>query len=62
MPEVAFLVKVDGLVVYHNGDYMMDYRADFPYLQQHAKRVDLAFVLGVSDETEQVRSPEPGLV
>ena len=53
VPEVAFLVKVDGLVIYHNGDYRMDYRADFPYLQQHAKRVDLVFVLGVSGETEQ---------
>jgi L-ascorbate metabolism protein UlaG (beta-lactamase superfamily) len=50
VPEVAFLVKVDGLVVYHNGDYHMDYQADFPYLQRHASRVDLAFVPGVSDE------------
>ena len=53
VPEVAFLVKVDGLVIYHNGDYRMDYRVDFPYLQRHAARIDLAFVLGVSDETEQ---------
>jgi L-ascorbate metabolism protein UlaG (beta-lactamase superfamily) len=53
VPEVAFLVKVDGLVIYHNGDYRMDYRADFPHLQQHAKRVDLVFVLGVSDPTDQ---------
>jgi L-ascorbate metabolism protein UlaG (beta-lactamase superfamily) len=53
VPEVAFLVKVDGLAIYHNGDYRMDYQADFPYLQKHAVRVDLAFVLGVSDETIQ---------
>jgi L-ascorbate metabolism protein UlaG (beta-lactamase superfamily) len=52
-PEVAFLVKVDGLAIYHNGDYRMDYKADFPYLRTHAPRIDLAFVLGVSDETEQ---------
>jgi L-ascorbate metabolism protein UlaG (beta-lactamase superfamily) len=50
VPEVAFLVKVDGLAIYHNGDYRMDYQADFPYLQKHAARFDLAFVLGVSDE------------
>lgn len=53
VPEVAFLVKVDGLVIYHNGDYRMDYQADFPYLQQHARGVDLAFVPGVSDEKFQ---------
>jgi L-ascorbate metabolism protein UlaG (beta-lactamase superfamily) len=53
VPEVAFLVKVDGLAVYHNGDYRMDYKADFPYLQKHADRFDLVFVLGVSDESIQ---------
>ena len=53
VPEVAFLVKVDGLAIYHNGDYRMDYQADFPYLQRHADRFDLAFVLGVSDESIQ---------
>lgn len=51
VPEVGFLVKVDGLAIYHNGDYRMDYQADFPYLQTHAPRLDLAFVLGVSDES-----------
>jgi L-ascorbate metabolism protein UlaG (beta-lactamase superfamily) len=53
VPEVAFLVKVDGLAIYHNGDYRMDYRADFPYLQKYAARFDLVFVLGVSDESTQ---------
>ena len=53
VPEVAFLVKVDGLAIYHNGDYRMDYKADFPYLQKHAARFDLVFVLGVSDESIQ---------
>jgi L-ascorbate metabolism protein UlaG (beta-lactamase superfamily) len=53
VPEVAFLVKVDGLVIYYNGDYRMDYKVDYPYLQKHAGRVDLAFVLGVSNESEQ---------
>ena len=53
VPEVGFLVKVDGLAIYHNGDYRMDYQADFPYLQAHAASLDLAFVLGVSDENIQ---------
>jgi L-ascorbate metabolism protein UlaG (beta-lactamase superfamily) len=53
VPEVAFLVTVDGLAIYHNGDYRMDYQADFPYLQTHAPRFDLVFVLGVSDESIQ---------
>jgi len=53
VPEVAFLVKVDGLAIYHNGDYRMDYQADFPYLQKYAARFDLVFVLGVSDESIQ---------
>ena len=53
VPEVAFLVKVDGLVIYHNGDYRMDYQADFPYLQKYAARFDLVFVLAVSDQSIQ---------
>jgi L-ascorbate metabolism protein UlaG (beta-lactamase superfamily) len=50
VPEVAFLVKVDGLAIYHNGDYQMDYRADFPYLQTHARTIDLMFVPPVARE------------
>ena len=53
VPEVAFLVKVDGLAIYHNGDYRMDYKADFPYLKQKVQRIDLVFVLGVAGDTEQ---------
>ena len=53
VPEVAFLVKADGLVIYYNGDYRMDYRADFPYLQTRSSSIDLAFVMGVSNETYQ---------
>lgn len=53
VPEVAFLVKVDGLVIYHNGDYRMDYQADFPYLQTLAPSIDIAFVPGVSREEFQ---------
>jgi L-ascorbate metabolism protein UlaG (beta-lactamase superfamily) len=48
VPEVAFLVQVDGVVIYHNGDYQMDYEADFPYLATRATSIDLAFVPGVA--------------
>ena len=60
VPEVAFLVKVDGLVIYHNGDYRMDYQADFPYLQKYAARFDLVFVLACRTSTSAIRAPEPG--
>lgn len=50
VPEVAFLVRVDGLVIYHNGDYQGAYEADYPYLQKVAAGIDLAFVPGVSRE------------
>lgn len=62
VPEVAFLVKVDGLAIYHNGDYRMDYQADFPYLRKHAARFDLVFVLGVSDESIQYGQQNRDLV
>jgi len=45
VPEVAYLVKVDGLVIYHNGDYLGDYQADYPYLRELTARIDLSFVL-----------------
>ncbi len=44
VPEVAYLVKGDGLVVYHNGDYRADYERDLPYLKSKADRIDIAFV------------------
>jgi len=44
VPEVAWLVKVDGLVIYHNGDCQVDFKRDHPYLKARADRIDLAFV------------------
>jgi len=44
-PEVAWLVKVDGLVIYHNGDCQL--RTPSPehdFLKTKSARVDLAFV------------------
>jgi len=45
VPEVAYLVKVDGLWIYHNGDYMGDYQADYPFLHDVTDHIDLTFVL-----------------
>jgi L-ascorbate metabolism protein UlaG (beta-lactamase superfamily) len=47
IPEVAYLVKVDGLAIYHSGDYMgpVDtFRGDMTYLLNKAGTVDLAFI------------------
>jgi ankyrin repeat protein/L-ascorbate metabolism protein UlaG (beta-lactamase superfamily) len=46
VPESAFLVKVDGLSIYHSGDYLgpVDgFKADMVYLLSKAGTVDLAF-------------------
>jgi len=47
VPEVAYLVRVDGLSIYHGGDYVgaiADRKADMDYLLGKAGQVDLAFV------------------
>jgi len=45
VPEVAWLVKVDGLVVYHNGDCQpADAAAAHDHLRARTERIDLAFV------------------
>ena len=46
VPEVAYLVLVDGLAIYHNGDYKADYENDFAYLRTIADQIDAAFVIG----------------
>lgn len=46
VPEVAFLIKIDGLTVYFNGDYMSAYEEDFEYLHTITNRIDIAFVIG----------------
>lgn len=50
VPEVAYLVRVDGLVIYHNGDYMAEFEKDYPFLKTKAGRIDLAFTPPVIDE------------
>ncbi len=50
VPEVAYLVKVDGLAIFFNGDYQGDFGEDFPFLKTKADKVDLAFVPPVWEE------------
>jgi L-ascorbate metabolism protein UlaG (beta-lactamase superfamily) len=50
VPEVAYLVKVDGLAVYFNGDYQGKFEEDFPFLKGKTGRIDLAFVPPVWEE------------
>jgi ankyrin repeat protein/L-ascorbate metabolism protein UlaG (beta-lactamase superfamily) len=47
VPEVAYLVKVDGLSIYHSGDYMgpLDaYANDMAYLLKKAGMIDIGFI------------------
>ena len=44
VPEVAFLIKVDGLVIYFSGDYRGDYKNDNEHLRSKANNVDIAFM------------------
>ncbi|NIM95804.1 MAG: hypothetical protein GTO18_19055 [Anaerolineales bacterium] len=46
VPEVAYLVKVDGVTIYHNGDYLASYLEDFEYLHTFTDHIDIAFVIG----------------
>ncbi len=50
VPEVAYLVKVDGLAVYFNGDYQGNFGEDYPFLKGKAGRIDLAFLPPVWEE------------
>ena len=48
VPEVAWLVKVDGLVVYHNGDCQpADPSSEHDFLKTKTALIDLAFVFPV---------------
>ena len=43
VPELALLIKVDGLDIFFSGDYLGHYEEDLPYLKGLTKGVDLAF-------------------
>jgi L-ascorbate metabolism protein UlaG (beta-lactamase superfamily) len=47
IPEVAYLVRYGDWIIYHNGDYMADYVADYAYLKTISDHIDIAFVAGV---------------
>ncbi|MCK7470485.1 MAG: MBL fold metallo-hydrolase [Desulfomicrobium escambiense] len=54
VPEVAWLVKVDGLVIYHNGDCRpADPAAEHDFLKTKADAIDLAFVFPVTAPGEK---------
>lgn len=51
IPEAAFLVKVDGLVLYHSGDHAYSaeklnphFKSNIDYLAGVVKRIDAAFI------------------
>ncbi len=46
VPEVAYLVIVDGYTIYHNGDYKAHYAEGYAYLRTIADHIDIAFVIG----------------
>jgi L-ascorbate metabolism protein UlaG (beta-lactamase superfamily) len=53
VPEVAYLVKVDGLVIYHNGDCQPNDPAAYSFLRTKADRIDIAFVMPVYGDNER---------
>jgi L-ascorbate metabolism protein UlaG (beta-lactamase superfamily) len=58
VPEVAYLVKVDGLSIYHSGDYMGPIdsaQSDMDYLLKKAGTIDLAFI-GKFKQAESLKS------
>ncbi len=57
--EAAFLVKADGVVVFHPGDYTGfytgregTYRSEYDFLSTIHKQVDIAFFNGLSESNE----------
>lgn len=54
VPEVAWLVKVDGLVIYHNGDCLPDDpSSEYDFLKTKTEAIDLAFVFPVYEEGQK---------
>jgi L-ascorbate metabolism protein UlaG (beta-lactamase superfamily) len=54
VPEVAWLVKVDGLVIYHNGDCRPDDpTSEHDFLKTKTDVIDLAFVFPVYEDGQK---------
>jgi L-ascorbate metabolism protein UlaG (beta-lactamase superfamily) len=50
LPEVAYIVKVDGITIYHAGDYFGSvdgYKPDMKYLLKKGGKIDLGFISSV---------------
>ena len=61
VPEVAYLVKVDGLAIYHAGDYVgpvEDFKADMDYLRGKTGVIDIAFI----GQFKQAESLKPKVI
>ncbi len=55
VPEVAYLVKADGVVIYHSGDYvgrLDSFRDDIDYFAGQCGRVDLLFTFLVGNTSK----------
>lgn len=64
VPEVAFLMEVDGLTIYHSGDVVSSYpklkdsfRLLVDYVSEVAGHVDLAFISKAGSWTENHTNP-----
>ncbi len=57
VPEVAYLIKVDGLVIYFSGDYRGDYKNDMVYLKSKVNRVDIA-LMNIDHDSDSLRAEE----
>jgi len=55
VPETAYLVMVDGLVIYHNGDWIGDFATEYAYLRTVTERIDLAFIYRGFEEANTLR-------
>jgi L-ascorbate metabolism protein UlaG (beta-lactamase superfamily) len=44
VPEVAYLIQTDGLVIYHGGDYTGSVSEDIEYLKQKIDHIDVAML------------------
>ncbi len=72
VPEVAYLVKVDGLVLYHGGDYQGRMQRDAPsnvledmtYLKIKADSVDIFFIGAWTGEPymQSIHALEPTII
>jgi L-ascorbate metabolism protein UlaG (beta-lactamase superfamily) len=64
VPEVAFLVEVDGLTIYHSGDVVSSYprlkdpfRLLIDYISEVAGQVDIAFISKAGSWSENHTNP-----